>query len=250
MTSLPKLIAIVNPNTTASMTDAVVASAAAVARPTTTLIGVTASAGVPSIESHTDEVWGALSVLTEVQRLESLGEAGTSEHGRPDAYVIACFGDTGVPAAREAATGPVVGMTEAALMTAALIAHRFTIITMPVRTREQSDRVVRSFGLEHRCVVRAVDEPVAAVENGSLHLLDLFTEEGRRALEDDAAEAIILGCAGLADLVGPLQDALGVPVIEGVAAGVALAEGLVAQDLSTSRAATWARSDDRPEASR
>jgi allantoin racemase len=127
-------------------------------------------------------------------------------------------------------------------MTAALLAHRFAIVTMPSRTKAQSDAVVRSLGLGHRCAVLSVDEPVAEIENGSIHLLDAFVAAGRRALADDA-EAIVLGCAGLADLVEPLQDALGVPVVEGVAAGVAIAEGLVAQRLSTSRANTWARAN-------
>jgi allantoin racemase len=228
-------IAIINPNTTAAMTDSVVAAATPSARMGTDLVGITPAHGVASIESHIDEVHGALSVLTEVQRLENGDPAE-----RPDAYVIACFGDTGVPAAREEAAGPVVGMTEAALSTAALLAHRFTIITMPPRTREQSDRVVRTLGLEHRVVVRAVNEPVSAVENGSMHLLPLFIEEGRRALADDAAEAIVLGCAGLAELVRPLSEALGAPVIEGVSAAVAFADGLLAQGLGTSRVSTWA----------
>ncbi len=153
-------IAIVNPNTTRSMTDAVIRSAAKSARPGTELIAVTPARGVPSIESHVDEAWGALSVLREVERCEALEKP-------PDAYVIACFGDTGVPAAREAARGPVVGMTESALLTATLLAHRFVIITMPARTQAQSDAVVRSLGLGHRCEVRAVDQPVAEVENGS-----------------------------------------------------------------------------------
>jgi allantoin racemase len=226
-------IAIVNPNTTRSMTDAVIRSAAKSARPGTELIAVTAARGVPSIESHVDEVWGALSVLREVERCEALDQP-------PDAYVIACFGDTGVPAAREAASGPVVGMTESALMTATLLAHRFVIITMPSRTQAQSDAVVRSLGLGHRCEVRSVDQPVAEIENGSVHLLSTFVAAGRLAVADDA-EAIVLGCAGLADLVEPLQNALGIPVVEGVAAGLAMAEGLVAQRLGTSRAKTWAR---------
>ena len=234
-------IAIINPNTTAAMTASVVAAATPVARPTTELVGVTPAHGVPSIESHIDEVHGAASVLAEVQRLESGDEAE-----RPDAYVIACFGDTGVPAVREAASGPVVGMTEAALSTAALLAHRFTIITMPPRTREMSDRIVRTLGLEHRVVVRAVDEPVSAVEDGSMHLLPLFIAEGRRALSDDAAEAVVLGCAGLAELVGPLSEALGAPVIEGVSAAVALADGLLAQGLGTSRVSTWASPSAAP----
>lgn len=228
-------IAIINPNTTAAMTATVVEAARPAARVGTELIGVTPAHGVPSIETHVDEVHGAASVLAEVQRLES-----SDADVRPDAYVIACFGDTGVPAARETARGPVVGMTEAALSTAAIVAHRFTVITMPPRTREMTDRVVRSLGLEHRVVVRTVDEPVSAVESGSMHLFSLFVDEGRRALADDAAEAIVLGYAGLADLVGPLGDVLGAPVIEGVSAAVALADGLLAQGLGTSRVSTWA----------
>ncbi|GAA4267125.1 aspartate/glutamate racemase family protein [Frondihabitans peucedani] len=230
----PFRIAVVNPNTTTTMTDRVVAAATPAARPDTVLVPVTPTSGVPSVESHIDEVHAALSVLVEVERLEALppGE-------RPDAYVVACFGDTGLPGAREAARGPVVGMTEAALLTATQIAHRFTVITMPPRTREQSDRVVLTLGLGHRVVVRAVDEPVSAVADSSLQLLDLFAAEGRRAIEEDAAEAIVLGCAGLAELVEPLSEALGVPVVEGVAAAVVLAEGMLAQGLGTSRIATW-----------
>ncbi|WP_205245075.1 aspartate/glutamate racemase family protein [Diaminobutyricibacter tongyongensis] len=241
MTRRAMRIAIVNPNTTQSMTQAAAASAGSAARSDTVLIEVTASTGVASVESHVDEAWGALSVVTEIERCEASAE-------RPDAYVVACFGDTGVSAAREAAAGPVVGMTEAALMTASLVAHRFAVITMPKRTLRQSEQVVRNLGLEHRCTVLAVDETVAELAEGSLHLLDLFTAEGRLALDAYDAEAIVLGCAGLADLVGPLQAALGVPVIEGVAAAVTIAEGLVAQSLTTSRALTWARSSSPSEA--
>lgn len=227
-------IAVINPNTTRSMTDTVLASAIRVVRPDTDLVGITCGEGVAAVESHIDEAIAAANVVTEVER----AEAGTHP---PDAYVIACFGDTGLAAAREAATGPVVGMTEAALMTAALLAYRFTVITMPRRTIEQSDRVIRSLGLEHRCTVRAIDEPVGAVALGSLHLLESFIDEARYAMTHEASEAVILGCAGLADLVGPLQARLGLPVIEGVAAAVAIAEGLVAQQLLTSRVGTWAR---------
>lgn len=221
---------IVNPNTTAAMTDAVVAAAAAVAAPGTTLVGATPSRGVDSIESHVDEVWGALGVLEQVR---------AGERDGIDAYVVACFGDTGVPAAREVAAGPVVGMTEAALFAAAVVAHRFAIVTMPRRTVEQSDRVVAALGLGHRCTVRAVDVPVADVAHGSAHLLGVFASEGRAAIAG-GAEAIVLGCAGLTELMAPLREDLGVPVIDGVLAAVTMAEGLLAQGLTTSRAGVFA----------
>ena len=224
-------IMVVNPNTTAAMTEAVVTAARAIAAPGIEIVGGTAKHGMSSIESHVDEVWGALAVLEQVR---------AGERDGVDAYVVACFGDTGVPAAREVARGPVVGMTEAALFTAASLAHRFAVVTMPRRTLEQSDRVVRSVGLEQRCTVRAVDVPVADVAHGSGHLLELFAAESRSALDEDAAEAIVLGCAGLTDLVRPLAETLGVPVVDGVLAGVTMAEGLLAQGLSTSRRSTFA----------
>jgi allantoin racemase len=179
-------------------------------------------------------VWGALAVLDQVRAGEQEGV---------DGYVVACFGDTGVPAAKEAARGPVVGMTEAALLTAATIAARFTVVTLPARTREQSWRILRETGLTHRCTVRAIDEPVAEVHDGSLHLLDAMAAQARVAMAEDAAEALVLGCAGLADLVEPLTTTLGMPVVDGVAAAVTLVEALLAQNLSTSRVSTYARAD-------
>ena len=222
---------IVNPNTTESMTKLVVEGARAAASRATRLVGSTARRGVDSVESAVDEVWGALGVLEQVRAGEATGV---------DGYVIACFGDTGVAAARETARGPVVGMTEAALFTAALLAARFSIVTLPPRTREQSHRVLRETGLAHRCTVRAIDVPVSGIAAGSTHQFDAVLSESRAALRADAAEAIVLGCAGLSDLVAPLSEALQVPVIDGVAAAVAMVEGLLAQGLATSRASTYA----------
>jgi allantoin racemase len=130
-------------------------------------------------------------------------------------------------------------MTEAALFTAALLAARFTIVTLPPRTREQSHRVLRETGLAHRCTVRAIDVPVADVAAGSTHLLQAVVTVARDAIDSEGAEAVVLGCAGLSDLVAPLTDALGVPVIDGVAAAVTMIEGLLAQGLTTSRAYTY-----------
>ena len=229
-------IMIVNPNTTASMTDDAVGAARGTARPTTQLIGSTAERGVDSVESNTDEVWGALAVLDQVRRGEEQGV---------DGYVIACFGDTGIAGAREAAAGPVVGMTEAALFTAALVAPRFTIVTLPPRTREQSHRVLRETGLAHRATVRAIGAAVSEAAADSAALLDAIAEQADRGIHDDGAEAIVLGCAGLSAIAGPLAQRLGVPVIDGVCAAVPMVEGLIAQNLTTSRISTYAEPPHR-----
>ena len=229
-------ITVINPNTSTELTDTIVAAAQAVSGAGVTVVGANPSVGVRSVESHAEEAIAAVGVLEQIR-----------EHrAATDAFVVACFGDTGVQAAREVATCPVVGMTEAALQTACLVAHRFVVITMPPRTIAHSDRVVQALGLEHRCAVVAVDVPVAELVGGSTHLLDAFAEAARTAI-GDGSEAVVLGCAGLADLVQPLSEVLGVPVIDGVAAAVGVATGLVAMGLTTSRANTLAAVPDLPD---
>ena len=229
-------ITVINPNTSTELTDTIVAAAQAVSGAGVTVVGANPSVGVRSVESHAEEAIAAVGVLEQIR-----------EHrAATDAFVVACFGDTGVQAAREVATCPVVGMTEAALQTACLVAHRFVVITMPPRTIAHSDRVVQALGLEHRCAVVAVDVPVAELVGGSTHLLYAFAEAARTAI-GDGSEAVVLGCAGLADLVQPLSEVLGVPVIDGVAAAVGVATGLVAMGLTTSRANTLAAVPDLPD---
>jgi allantoin racemase len=223
-------LTVINPNVSPDLTAAITATARSVAGPGVEVRGVQPSAGVPSVESHAEEALAAVGVIEQVLT----HQVGT------DAFVVACFGDTGVAAAREVARCPVVGMTEAALQTACLLAHRFTVITLPPRTVAHSDRVIASLGLGHRATVRSVDVGVTDLLGGSTHLLDAFTEQAHAAAEQDGAEAVVLGCAGLADLAAPLTAATGMPVVDGVAAAVGIAASLAAMGLTTSRTATFA----------
>ena len=225
-------IRIINPNTTASFTKRCVAAASEVAAPGTQISGGTASFGVESVECHTDEALATAGVIDQIRQGEAAGVHG---------YVIACFGDTGLDAAREVARGPVVGMSEAALYAAALIAPVFSIITLPARTRIFAERVLWHAGLERRCPrVRTIDVPVQDCEESPEALLEAFLIESRIAVAQDHAEAIILGCAGLQPLVGPVSAALGIPVIEGVSAAVKQVEGLLSLGLATSKRGRWA----------
>lgn len=227
-------IRIINPNTTASFTEADRRAGAAVAGPGTHLVAVHPSAGAPSIECHLDEAVATLGVVEAVRRGEAEGA---------DGYVIACFGDTGIAAAREIATGPVVGMTEAALFAAALVAETFSIVTLPARTRVHAHRVVRGLGLDAagRCLrIRAIDVPVLFGDDEDTAVAAALLAESRRAVEDDGAEAIILGCAGIGHFAALITDELGVPAIDGVAVAVTMAEGLVRCGLGTSKRSSYA----------
>jgi allantoin racemase len=99
-------IVVINPNTTASMTRKIGEAARAVAAPGTKIVACNPAGGPVSIEGHYDEAVSAVGVLEEVLRGEAEGA---------DGYVIACFGDPGLLAAREAARGPVLGIAEAAM---------------------------------------------------------------------------------------------------------------------------------------
>jgi allantoin racemase len=224
-------IRIINPNTTAALTLQCLAAGRAAAGLDVILSATNPSAGTPSVESHLDETVAGVGVVEQVLAGEREGV---------DGYVIACFGDTGLGAAREIARGPVVGMTEAALYAAALIAPVFSIITLPSRTRGFAERCVLHAGLERRCPrVRAIDVAVLDCVDEEAAVLSAFLGEARRAIDDDHAEAIVLGCAGLQALAGPLHAALGVPIVEGVGAAVKMVEALLALGLSTSKRGEW-----------
>lgn len=224
-------IKIINPNTTASFTERCLVAGRAVAAPGTLISAGHPSNGPASVECYVDEANATLGVIEQVRAGEVDGI---------DGYVIACFGDTGLEAAREVAAGPVVGMTEAALYAAALIAPVFSIVTLPPRTRVFAERVLWHAGLERRCPkVRVIDVAVLDCEDEAAAVMEPFVTEARRAILEDHAEAIVLGCAGLQPLVEPLSATLGVPVIEGVAAGVKLVEALLSLRLRTSKRGAW-----------
>jgi allantoin racemase len=221
------LIKVINPNTTAGMTAKIGEAARRVAAPGTEILAVSPEGGPVSIEGHYDEAVSVIGVLEEVRK----GEAEDA-----DAYVIACFGDPGLLPAREIATGPVLGIAEAAMHAATFIATGFSVITTLKRTCVIAEHLVRSYGMEHHCRgVRGSDIPVLAFEETGEQAIATIVEESRRAVAEDRCGAIVLGCAGMADLVAAVEREVGVPVIDGVAAAVKLAEALVGLGLKTSK---------------
>jgi len=225
-------IRVINPNTSASMTAKIGMAAAAVAAAGTTIEAVQPSFGAPSIEGHHDDAWGAAGVTEQVR----FGEAAGA-----DAYVIACFGDPGLHAARELAAGPVIGIAEAAFHAATLVATGFSVVTTLTRTCVIAEHLVLQYGFERRCKgIHGTDIAVLDLEDPKTGAFDRILEASRNALERDRSGAIVLGCAGMADLCEALQQRLGVPVIDGVAAGVKLAEALVGMKLRTSKRGDYA----------
>jgi allantoin racemase len=216
-------IIVINPNTTASMTRLIGESARSVAAPGTTVTAVNPDMGPASIESHYDEALSVPGLLTEIARART---------EPADGFVIACFGDPGLEAARELADGPVVGVAEAAMHAASFLGRGFSVVTTLGRTAGRAWDLAEAYGMTRFCrAVRACEIPVLALEDPESDAFAAIVAESRAAVADDGAEAIVLGCAGMADLAARMTEAVGVPVIDGVAAAVKTVEGLVAMGL-------------------
>ena len=224
-------ILVVNPNTTASMTDTIAAAARAAAAAGTSIEAVTSAMGPASIEGYYDEALAVPGLLAEIRRGEQDGA---------DAAIIACFDDTGLDAARAMASIPVIGICEAALSLASFVARRFSVVTTAELSRVPVEDLVLRYGMSARARVRAVGVPVLALEDPLSGATARLRSEIALALDQDRAEAIVLGCAGMADLAAELQKDFGVPVIDGVGAAVKQAEALVALGLLTGKRGAYA----------
>lgn len=230
------LIQVINPNTSRAMTDAIGRTAREVAGPGVTVSAVTSPMGPASIESHYDEALAVPGVLAAVRDGEHAGAAG---------HVIACFGDPGLAAARELASGPVVGIAEAAMHLATFLGRSFSVVTTLSRTAGQSQDLVRSYGFERACAaVHACDIPVLDLDSPSARAA--ITKACVAARDSGGCDVIVLGCAGMTDLTAVLSDELGIPVIDGVAAAVKTVEALIALGLRTSKRDEYAPPPPKP----
>lgn len=231
-------IQVINPNTSRAMTATIGEAAAAVAAPGTEIIAVSPDDGVPSIEGHFDEAIAALGVLEQVKRGREQGV---------DGHIIACFGDPGLLAARELAQGPVIGIAEAAMHMATLVATRFSIVTTLPRTLIIARHLLQQYGFSQHCAaLHAIDLPVLALEESSGMAQQKVRDRCIQAIKEDGSGAIVLGCGGMADLAQQLTRELGIPVIDGVSAAVKMVESLVALGLSTSKHGDLAYPEAKP----
>lgn len=111
----------------------------------------------------------------------------------------------------------------------------FAVVTTLARTRIIAEHLVRSYGMSERCLrVYATDVPVLELDTPASKARYLVVDQCRKAINEGAG-AIVLGCAGMADLTSELSNELGVPVIDGVGAAVKLVEALVGLGLRTSK---------------
>ena len=231
------LIQVVNPNTTASMTDLIGVSARAAAGPGTSVVTVHPEMGPASIESHYDEALAVPGLLAQVAAGEAAGAHG---------HVIACFGDPGLDAAREVADGPVVGIAEAGMRAASHLGRTFGVVTTLQRTTGRAWELATRYGLREQCrTVRAVEIAVLSLETDPAARARIAAECAD-VVATEGCDAVVLGCAGMADLAAELTRRVGVPVVDGVSAAVVTVEGLVRLGLRTGKRGEFAAPPPKP----
>ncbi|MFC4499156.1 MULTISPECIES: aspartate/glutamate racemase family protein [Streptomyces] len=228
-------IVVTNCNTTQEMTEEIVRGARAAAGPGTAVLGLTPAWGPESAESWLDSYLSAAAVIDTLRTYD----------GPPyDAVVMAGFGEHGREGVRELVDVPVVDITEAAAHLACLLGRRYGVVTTLERSCGQIEDSLELAGVARNC---------AAVIGTGLGVLDLGDPDRTRAAflaaaeraRDAGAEVLVLGCAGMTGLQRTLTDRLDLPVVDGVAAAVKLAETLVALGLRTSRAGSLAKPEPK-----
>ncbi len=212
----------INPNSTQSMTRAVVDTAMSVA-PQAKIKGWTSLDGPPSIQGRED---GDAATPPLIAMIETAYET--------EAIVIACFDDTALEEAKECAPCPVIGIGEASYHAASLLGLRFSVVTTLDVSVPILEENIERMGLSHLLGrVRASNIPVLELEDDTEASFKIIAREAKDAVSEDKIDAIILGCAGMTGLAQYLREALDVVIIDGVEAATHL--GLAMAGLAKSR---------------
>jgi len=230
MTSKPKIV-VINPNTTASMTDRIRLVSESVISNDFCLTVVNPSSGPASIEGYYDEAMSLAGLLDLVK-----------QHHDAAGFVIACFDDTGLDAARCLTASPVVGIGEAAYHMASMISNKFGVVTTLSRSIPALEHNLVRYGLAARCSgVRASDIPVLEVEASNGTAFERINAEVEQAIKTDKAEAIVLGCAGMAELGATLHDLHNIPVLDGISCAIKQVEAMIYLNLKNSNIGGYAK---------
>ncbi|MEP9350532.1 aspartate/glutamate racemase family protein [Xanthobacter sp. KR7-225] len=210
-------ILLINPNTSADMTQRMVATARPMLAPDVELLALTATQGLPYIASRAEAVVAGAITL----------EMIAAHQDGMDAVVIAAFGDPGLIAARELFDLPIVAMAEAAMLTACMLGPRFSIVTFsPALTPWYEDAVALS-GMQARCAsIRVPEVGFRSVSDVQHELEAELVEMTRRAVAEDKADAVILAGAPLTGLAQRVADRVPVPLVDPLSAAVGQAQVL------------------------
>jgi len=211
-------ILVVNPNTTQSMTEKIREAAEEAAPVDVQIIARNPSYGPASIQGEDDGIAALPGLIEEVKKGEKEGF---------DAIIIACFDDTGLAELRALISIPIIGIGEAAFHAAMMLGTKFSVVTTLAISIPVIEKNLVEYGLNSMCIkVRASNVPVLDLEIPGSDAQKKVSNEIAKSIEEDNASAIVLGCAGMADLSLKLAVEHNLPVIDGVSVAVGFASVL------------------------
>jgi len=226
-----------NPNTTQSVTDRMAVVARAAASPGTEILAVTGQVGVPYIATRAEAAVAA----RETMELMANHAPGC------DAAIVAAFADPGLGGAKEMLDIPVIGLAEAAMLTACMLGRRFSIVTFATALGPWYREAVEYHLLTSRLAsIRCLDSPFKDIAKVPDENAAQLAELCERVVREDEADVIILGGGPLAGLAERIKNQVAVPLVDCVAAAIRQAEALVALQPRKATAGTFRRPAPKP----
>ena len=209
-------ILVINSNMSDGITKKIARVAEGLKNPDTMIDCVSARWGVATIEGNYDSVLGALATVEIVDKHKD----------DYDAFIIACYSDPGMFAAREITNKPVYGIAQASMLTACSFGHRFSILTPLQRFKPILENLVSSYRLDGMCAsVRTVDMDVKQTFDDLDAANRIFADEAKRAIAEDGAEVICLAGAVFAGRDKAVTELSGAVCIDGFSSALKMAEG-------------------------
>lgn len=243
---MPRIL-LLNPNTSETATNYMVDECRKIAAPDTEVRGTNPKArvgvNIPTILSYVD------SAICAVETVRIAWDKKDSYDG----VIVAGFSDPGLDALKEVLDKPAMGIAEAAYHAASMLGHKFSVLTTTPKWTPPKEDYIKAVGLESKVASivhhEGFEDELPLYATGSSDwkefLIKKFSSAGRKAIEQDGAEAIILGGGSYIGFADRLQRELGAPVIEPTAVALKFLEGFLKIGLTQSKVCRWQRATDK-----
>jgi allantoin racemase len=211
-------ILVINPNSSEAMTTSIRSFLTQIKRLDTELTVIRLEGAPLAIQSATDAALATPLLLEKIR---------WANRERFDAIVLACFSDPGLEPAREVSEILVLGIQETTLHIAACLGHKYTVLTPLAARIASKEQDVRRFKAESACAsVRALDMTVAETEADPVRAKERILNVARLAIDEDGAEVLVLGCAGMVGYAEDVERELGIVVLDPTTIAFKVAEAL------------------------
>ncbi|MFX0085905.1 MAG: aspartate/glutamate racemase family protein [Candidatus Hodarchaeota archaeon] len=214
-------VLIINPNSDSEMTESIQKTADKFANKEFEVVCKSTFGAPRFIETYEDEIKAASGMIQLVRKNENIF----------DAFIVACHADTNLDVIKEITEKPVVGIGEASMKIASMLGHRFSVLVTNKHSIPLKEALVRKYHLQD--VLSSVRAP--SKDLNGFNEKDKYLQLAKSAIQDDMAEVIVLGCAGMTGLDKWLQEKLKVPVLDGIICALIIEVGLLKYGVSTSK---------------